>query len=96
MKQIRRLINLDESKESQSCKSSNNRGIFSRLVNQFFKDEKILIVLDGADTWSDSWFPSESFTKTKPFKPTVESVRDGNNVKKLSKEKASRDTKRKQ
>jgi len=39
--------------------SSPNRGSFSQIITEFFYKERVLVILDGADSWRDSWFLSK-------------------------------------
>jgi len=54
----------------QNSRSFYKRGMFSYLIAHFFKDERLLIILDGADTWAEPkhWLAAASRKRTKSTK----------------------------
>jgi len=65
VKDIKLLLNPQGLPVGERSKSGApiNQEFFSQIITEFFEKEIVLIILDGADSWCDSWFQSNRKNK---------------------------------
>lgn len=98
---IRKFLKVDEipgeGRKPQTSKSFYKRGMFSQLIDHFFEDEIVLIILDGADTLAEpkQWLAAAKFRKKGTKKKEAPGHLEEKESKEINDEEAKKSTEEK-